>query len=785
MALSEEIASSRRFKLSSVMDVITNAQLDKLLSRVRRPSRYINHEVNAAAGPWDSAKLRWCLIFPDTYEIGMSHIGIEVIYHILNSEDGVLADRCFTPWTDMEAAMREDKIPLWGLESRMPISEFDIIGITLPYELTYTNILTMLDLAGIPFYAKDRGDEYPLIIGGGVGAFNPEPVAEFFDAIVLGDGEAVVVEISEAVGAALRGRPNSVGEPLCGLPKFREGMEPLPYYKSELLEILANIRGVYVPSFLSPPLKKGGEGGFKKAIISDLNTAKSPTRPIVPFTQVVHDRVGVEIQRGCARGCRFCQAGFIYRPVRQRAPEKVEALANKGLACTGNEDLSFLSLSAGDYECLPEVIKNVADKNIERWINISLPSLRVETLTPKVLDVLKRSLHGGFTLAPEAATERLRNVINKGNTEAELLATIDKIFATGWRQLKLYFMIGLPTETLEDVEAIVPLANKAMDIGRRYRRDVTITVSVSTFVPKPHTPFQWVRQISLKETIERQDILKNRLRRRGIELKWHNPQLSILEGVFSRGDRGLSPVIVEAWKNGARFDAWDESFKFAAWQRAFETCNPETWNLKFETYLAERPLDAPLPWEHLFVELDRDFLRSEYEKAFEAVATPDCVNGKCSKCGVCDFKEVKNVLYSPPLKKGGEGGFKENAPPINPPLPPFTKGGDTLSFTYSKTGIMRWLSHLELMQLFRRAFRRAGLPAKYSQGFHPHMKLSLERALKVGEEGVGLKGTVELCHPRESGDLVKSTGCPITTSGMTIEIGNINSQLPEGVEISE
>ena len=702
--------------------IVSHEQIDSLLSKVRRPSRYLGGEVNSACRKWDEALVRWCLAFPDAYEVGMSHIGLGIIYHILNTRHDALADRCFTPWIDMEAAMREAGVPLWGLETRRPLREFDIIGITLPYELTYTNILTILNLAGIPFYASERCDDHPLIIGGGVGAFNPEPVTPFFDAILIGDGEDAVAEIMEI---------------------YRIWKQEAGGQKHELLKKLATIRGVYVPN---------SKLEVNKAIVADINKAPYPTKWIVPYMNVIHDRVGIEIQRGCVRGCRFCQAGFIYRPVRQKAPLEVGRLANCALASSGHEDISFLSLSAGDYEALPEILINTAGQNM--WTNIGLPSLRVETLTAEILDVLKRSLHGGFTLAPEAATERMRAVINKGNTEADIIATIDKVFATGWRLLKLYFMIGLPTETLEDVEAIALLANKALDIGRKYRRDATITISISTFVPKPHTPFQWARQISIAETIERQDILKRLLRRRGLEMKWHNPRMSHLEGVFSRGDSHLAPVIAEAWKNGARFDAWDEEFKFDVWQRAFETLN-----IKTETYLNERFPNEPLPWDHLFIELDREFLRNEFERALAQEPTPNCMNNKCSHCGVCDFKVVRNVISSPPLKKA------------NSPLPPFTKGGEggiTVSFTYTKTGRARWLSHLELMQVFRRTFRRACLPTAYSQGFHPHMKLSLARALKVGDASENEDGKVELV---EQIDISKATD-------------GINRHLPDGIKIT-
>ncbi len=703
--------------------IITREQIDSLLSKVRRPSRYIDGEVNSVHKDWDGAKVKWCLAFPDVYEVGMSHIGLGIIYDILNACDDTLADRVFTPWTDMESAMRAENVPLWGLESKRSLSEFDIIGITLPYELTYTNILTMLNLAGIPFYAKDRDASHPLIIGGGVGAFNPEPVADLFDAIILGDGEEVVLEISKIV-KDLANKPNI----LCALSK---------------------IRGIYVPSI------HDGSAKVYKAIVSDIDAAEYPKAPVVPFMKVIHDRVGIEIQRGCARGCRFCQAGYIYRPVRQRSISRLEELSNCQLQSTGNEDLSFLSLSAGDYEPLPELMKNVAAAHEESWINMNLPSLRVESLTPDILSVMQRTLKGGFTLAPEAATDRLRRVINKGNTEEELLFTIDKIFGIGWRQLKLYFMIGLPTETVDDVKAIAELSHKAYDIGRRYRRDITITVSVSTFIPKPHTPFQWAGQISIAETKQKQDILKGLLRRRGIELKWHHADISFLEGVFSRGDRSLLKVIVNAWNAGARLDAWDEEFKYDVWMTAFKDAGIDP-----SEYLKPKSLEEKLPWGHLFADIDPEFLKKEYELALQGEITHDCVNGKCSKCGVCDFEDVKNVIC--PCEQGRSDFPREIASP-----PSEVRNDVLLNFTFTKEDNAKWLSHLELMQVLRRAFRRAGIPTKYSQGFHPHMKLSLERALKVGEASQSEKGKIEL-----SGNLSPQ-----------ILIEGLNKHLPDGIKI--
>ncbi|MBU0729973.1 MAG: TIGR03960 family B12-binding radical SAM protein [Proteobacteria bacterium] len=700
--------------------------LDSILPLVRRPSRYCGNEFNIVRKDWQSVDLRIVFAFPDMYEIGMSHLGLPMLYHIINSRSHLLAERVYSPDKDLEDLLREKKEPLFSLESKKPLADFDIIGITLPYELCYTNILTILDLAGIPFRAAERNLDFPLVIGGGPCAFHPEPVADFFDAILLGDGEEAILDLAEAVRVA-----KSSGQS-----------------KEELLEILAAIDGVYVPAFFVPEYNSDNrfcgmrslKPGYEKVtrrFVADLDAVPYESKPLVPLTKIVHDRLGIEIARGCTRGCRFCQAGIIYRPVRERSPEKIFALAKKGIEEGGFDEIGLLSLSSGDYSCLSPLLVQLMDHFVKDKVSVSMPSLRVGSLTPEMMEQIKRVRKSGFTLAPEAGTDRLRRVINKGITEEDLLETCRAAFSLGWKLIKLYFMFGLPTETEEDLQAIAELARKSLALAGRGA--FQINVSAATFVPKPHTPFQWEPQISIAQGWAKIDFLKNRLKGKGLRLKWHDPRQSFLEGVMSRGDRKLSQVIEDVWRAGARFDAWSDYFHLETWFQA-ATKN----NIDLEEYLRRREIDEPLPWQHLDCGVGEDFFRDELEKSLNEIYTPDCRVHGCQTCGLCDFKQVKPVLIDP----GGIGqpvitGNAHKSQIVKQP----ESGKFIYKILYSRTGDARFVGHLEMIQMFFRLFKRLKLPLVFSKGFNPSPKVSFSPALPLGTESLAEHLLVTVAEP--------------------------------------
>lgn len=709
------------------------------LLAIEKPARYMGGEMGSIRK--DAADLRFALAFPDVYEVGMSHLGLRILYHVLNGVEGIAAERVFAPWPDMEMQLREAGDRLSTLESGTPLAACDIIGFTLQYELSYTNIVNMLRLAGIPLLAAERSAAFPLIIAGGPCAYNPEPLAPFLDAVLLGDGEEAVLEIAGAVLAS-----KAAGSS-----------------KAELLERLAAIEGVYVPALFEPHYHpdgtlsaitphKPGYTSVRRRFLSDLDTAPYPASPVVPFMKTVHDRVAVEIARGCTRGCRFCQAGYIYRPLRERSPDTILKLVEDALQATGYDEVSLLSLSTGDYSCVAPLISELMTRYAEARVAVSLPSLRVGTLTDGLIEDIRKVRKTGFTLAPEAGSDRMRRVINKGITEADLIAGAASIYSAGWRLIKLYFMIGLPGETVDDVTQISTLARKVKDQAKAVGASGDVNVAVSTFVPKAHTPFQWEPQISMQETLDLQYQLHCELKKRKLRFKWQDAPLSLMEGVFARGDRRLAPVLVRAVELGCRFDGWHEHFSLQRWQQAFRDCGIEP-----EWYLRRRGLDEILPWDHLDCGVTREFLLAERERALAEAATEDCRNGACSACGVCDFKDVATRLAQ-----------KTELPPTpateNPEQQP-----TRMRLRFAKTGAMIYLSHLELITVFTRAVSRAGVPILFSQGFHPHPRFSFGTATSVGVESRA-----------EYMDMFTASGMP---AGEVRE--RLNAVLPEGLQVLE
>jgi len=709
------------------------------LLAVEKPARYMGGEMGSIRK--DVADLRIALAFPDVYEVGMSHLGLRILYHILNAVDGIAAERVYAPWPDREQQMRDTGERLTTLETATPLADCDVIGYTLQYELSYSNILNMLRLADIPLFASQRGDSFPLVIAGGPCAYNPEPLAPFFDAVLLGDGEEAMLEIADAVRQA-----KQTGE---GRPK--------------LLERLARIEGVYIPSFFEPSYNPdgtiagiealaGGRSRVRRRFLSNLDTAPFPTDTVVPFMKTVHDRVAVEIARGCTRGCRFCQAGYVYRPLRERSPATILQVADEALRATGYDEISLLSLSTGDYSCVTPLLTELMARYAQDRVAVSLPSLRVGTLTEELIDEIKKVRKTGFTLAPEAGSERMRRVINKGITEADLLETAYNVYRAGWRSIKLYFMIGLPGETDEDVAQIAGLARQVKDQAKRSGNPGDVNVSVSNFVPKAHTPFQWEPQISTAEIMDSQYLLHTELKKRKLRLKWHDAPLSFMEGVFARGDRRLAPVIARAVELGCRFDGWSEHFSLERWLQAFSDCA-----IQPEWYLRRRELDEILPWDHLDCGVSRDFLLKERELALSEAATEDCRFGECGACGVCDSVVSNRLSGADSVVPTREERAACDVQPAR------------MRIRFAKTGAMRYLSHLELITVFTRAVSRGSVPILFSQGFHPHPRFSFATATSVGVESMA-----------EYMDMFVTDGIP---AGEVLQ--RLNAVLPAGLKILE
>lgn len=705
------------------------------LSLFQIPSRYINSEINSIYKIEDQDVIvRYVLVFPDVYEIGMSHLGLKILYDILNSIPYTSAERAFSPWIDYEKYLRENNILLKSLESKRPLKDFDVIGFSLQYELSYTTVLNILDLSGIPLFTEDRlskKDIFPIVIAGGPCTVNPHPLSPFIDVFLIGDGEEAIVELSE---------------------KIKDWKQRGDNKKTTLLKEISNMEGFYVPFI------HGREDKIIKRFISNLDEAPYPLKPIVPYTQIVHDRIAIEVSRGCSMGCRFCQAGLIYRPLRIRSPKKVLHIAEKSLLNTGYEEVSFISLSAGDYPYLLEVMKEFNKRFSHSKISLSLPSLKVSSVSREVLKEINFVRKTGFTIAPEAATERLRKVINKDFTDDDYEKALYNLFSEGWLNLKLYFMIGLPTETEQDIQEIPKMVMKALRIAKKKtKRFVNISVTISPFVPKPHTPFQWVGQPPQEEIIEKLSFLKEDITRKKIKFKGHDYKMSFLEAIFARGDEKLSQLLLTAWQKGCRLDAWSETFDFNKWQEAMEITGIDP------TEYAEKNYDfyEKLPWDNIDCRIKRDFLISEYRKALLSEKSENCIK-ICHLCGLdckrqINNKEIDKATYSLESLKSKDTIKTDQRDSLR------------IRVQFSKNGDLRFLSHLELTKVLLRAIRRAEIPILFSGGFHPSPLISFGPPLNVGVAG-----------EREYFDMDVYAPFDIQTN-----IERLNSLLPKGIEIKK
>jgi radical SAM family uncharacterized protein/radical SAM-linked protein len=705
-------------------------------SRFQRPSRYINSEFNSITkdAPVDC---RMALAFPDTYEVGMSHLGLRILYEIVNRLPYAAAERVFAPWSDLREYMKANDVELASLETKRPVRTFDLVGFSLQHELSYTTILDMLSLSGIPFRTEDRigsKNPFPIIIAGGPAAVNPAPMAPFIDAFLIGDGEEAIVEMLDAFRQAKADEAEGI------------------------LKALSNIEGFYVPRI------HGHSGRIKRRVVSDLDSAPFAERQIVPYASIIHDRVNIEIARGCAMGCRFCQAGMTYRPLRERSPETVLKLARNAVANTGYDDISFSSLSSGDYSCLLPLIREFNRSSKETRTAVSLPSLRVGSVSRDVLKEICSVRKTGFTMAPEAATERLRRVINKDFTDEDYERALNALFEEGWLTIKLYFMIGLPTEREEDITAINEMAMKALHIAKRNSgKFVNINITVSPFIPKSHTPFQWCGQISLEEMRRKLSYLRQSINSKKFKYKGHNEQMSFLEAVFARGDERLSGLIEEAWRSGCILDAWSEFFDFNKWLAAMEKTGIDGASYAERTFSA----DSPLPWDNIDVGVSRDFLFKEYSKALAETMTPNCRQA-CSGCGLecreagepgahtcasAQSVDETNIAPAPQVPEPGAGKklFKQR-----------------VRSCFSKTGMLRYLSHLELIAAMTKALKRAGVPVDYTKGFHPNPEVSFGPPLGVGVAGIEEYFDMEVFAPFDV-QLYRTL---------------LNSSLPDGIRIS-
>ncbi len=683
-------------------------QWEALLPYVEKPGRYVGGEPHAVTKTLDQIKVHVGIVFPDIYEIGMSHNGIRILYELINRHDDSYAERVFAPWHDMASLLKQRELPLLTLESRTPLKKLDLVGFSLQTELNYSNIPYLLDLAQIPLFADQRRNYDPIIAAGGPTMCNPEPVADFFDFILIGDAEEAIEEM---------------------LQIFRD----IPS-RQRRLEALAQLRGFYVPQIHNHAarIQRNESIPFAERIkrrwVSDLNPANYPETPLVPVIKTVHDRVSVEVMRGCTQGCRYCQAGYFYRPAREMAVQDILKLAKKGIDATGVDELGLLSLSTADYSQVEPLTRAINQQFKQDKISISLPSLRADALSVKLADQAGEVRRSGFTFAPEAGSERLRRVINKNISDAEMLEAARIAFSKGWNLIKLYIMINLPTETRTDIKSIITLTENILGIAPKSGRPKRVHVSIGTFVPKPFTPFQWEPFRELAELEDHLRYLQENLIHRQTKLKWHEPKEAFIECVLSRGDRSVAKAIYNYYKNGHCFDSFSEHFNFAGWMRAFEESAVDPM-----PFIREQPMDKLLPWDFIHIGLAKNYLAKERQRAYAGVGVSDCKWGDCHHCGIPgNYKDIKlapkvdrldELIDTKPLENQAGNAIDPNT---------FT----TLVLTYTKQGKLRWLGQRDMANLIERGLKQAlkqnGLYLKYSQGYSPHAKLSFSPALPVG-----------------------------------------------------
>ena len=717
-------------------------RLDPILPTVEKPGRYVGLERNVVRKDLPTRAVTVALAFPDTYEIGMSHTGLKILYEIVNRRDDFACERTYAPWVDLEARMRAERIPLFTVESFAPVADFDVVGFSLQSELNYSNVPNMLDLAGIPVWQRDRGDGDPIVLGGGPCTANPEPVADFFDAFLIGDAEEALTIFLDALKEART----------AGLSR------------RDVLARLASLDGIYVPSLYDVTYREDGRIAAivrndpraperpRRTWVPVLKPEYYPDKPMVPSVEIVQDRLGLEVMRGCTQGCRFCQAGYWYRPVRELDPGDVVNMTKSFIAESGWSEVGLLSLSTADYSQIEPLVRCLAPQLSDRRVSISLPSLRAEAFSVGLADAVSEVRKSGFTFAPETGSDRLRRVINKTFTNADMIQAADVAFGRGWDLIKVYTMIGLPTEDKPDLDELVTLVEGILAQGRKHGRK-EVNVSVGPFVPKSWTPFQWAPFDGVALLERKLAYLKDRFRRvRGARMKWHEPLEAEIECVLSRGDRRMARVIHSAWKSGVKFDGWSEHFRHDLWMRAFET-----EGIPKESYLRAYDLDEVLPWDVLDISINKRFLRVELVKAMKEMRTEDCKWGHCYACGVPGNGEDTVLAASLPgtlptldpavAASGDPASYREvekgaaYRQKAMPDLPSAVRRVPAASpkvvrhrVTFEKTGDARFLSHRNTMDVLERAIRAASLPARYSEGFNPHMKLSMGPALPLGLE---------------------------------------------------